>query len=210
MASNNRPLVILGAGGHARVVIDCWRASGGLVAGLLDAAVQDPIDDVPILGGDRELERACFVGKHTFILGLGDIAVRRRLIDRLDQASAALEIVRHPSAIVSLRCQIADGVLLAPGAIVNAGATIDRHAVINTGAIVEHDCVVGENAFVGPGTRMGGGVHIGPDVMLGLGVIVLPGIRIEAGAVVGAGAVVTEPVARGMRMAGVPARAILA
>lgn len=204
--------VILGGGGHARVVIDCLHASG--VAGpfgILDAdSVRwgQTLLDVPILGGDELLPALVRCGARHFVVGVGgtgDNRPRRRLFE-LGVAHGLMPLtVRHPSALCSTWAQVGEGSVLCPGAIVNAGAVLGKNVVVNTGAIIEHDCVVGDHVHVATGARVCSTVRIGVGAHIGAGATVRQCLRIGAGALVGAGAVVVKDVEAGAVVAGVPA-----
>jgi len=139
------------------------------------------------------------------IVAVGDLALRRRIIDSL---TAIAGIVVHPSAVVSPDALLEEGAFVGPGAIINPGARIGAHAIINSGAIIEHDCAIGANVHVSPGAVLGGDVRVGADTLIGLGARVLPGRRIGASVTVGAASLVLEDVVAGSVVVGVPARAI--
>lgn len=196
------PIVLLGAGGHAKVVADAVLSRGGTVAGFYDDA-EAPALVLPGAVHLGPLDAASSESRPA-ILAIGALAARRsRLagLNALDWASAV-----HTSAVVSPRATVQPGTLIAPRAVVNAGAAIGPHAIINTGAIIEHDCIVGENTHIGPGAILSGGVNIGTDTLIGSGAIVLPGVRIGSGCVIGGGAVVAADLPDGSRAVGVPAR----
>lgn len=203
---SERSLILLGGGGHARVVADAARCSGVSIGGLLDDsdrphAAADSIDHLAPLADLHHLDA------HDWIIALGDLATRRALIERLPAHARAASVI-HPSAIVSDRAHIGAGVFIGPGAIVNAGAHIDAHAIINSGAIVEHDCRVGVNTHIAPSATLAGNVSVGAHTLVGLGAKVLPGVAVGDACVVGAGAVVTHDVPDGATAIGVPARVL--
>lgn len=209
-----RPVVILGAGGHARVVLDALRSRGEReVVAALEA---DParhggdLDGVPIVGGDDRLDDypARDFAVAVAVVGFGAKVVRHALAQLLRSKGYELVTVVHASAVVSPRASLAPGAQVMAGAVVNPGATLAADAIVNTGAVVEHDCVVGRGAHLGPRAVLGGGVLIGPEAQLGLGAIVLPHLRVGTRAVVGAGAVVLRDVADDAVVVGAPARAM--
>jgi sugar O-acyltransferase (sialic acid O-acetyltransferase NeuD family) len=209
-SSRGRPVAIIGAGEHARVVLDICEAAGLSVAGFigLDQKPGDTIDSHPILGNDDELLRdAKFLRDHDLVPGLGDQAARHRIGLLALAAGGQFARVVHPSSIVSRRALIAEGSVVCAGAIVNNGAKIGRFCIVNTGASVDHDCTLNDGVQVGPGAVLCGTVHCEADVLIGAGAIVLPGIRIGARAIVGAGAVVTRNVPPSTTVFGNPARA---
>ncbi|MEM1165401.1 MAG: acetyltransferase [Planctomycetota bacterium] len=203
--ASDGPVMLVGGGGHARAVAD-WADTAGLrLAGFFDDDDSASIDGVRGLGPVAQVEWALRDADRRLIIAVGDLAVRRGLIDWL-ATEASFAVCAHPSAIVSGRAGLGDGSVVGPLAVVNAGASIGAHAIVNSGAIVEHDGVIGENAHIAPGAVLAGGVRIGRDVLIGLGARVLPGVCIGDGATVGAGAVVTADVAAGDTVVGVPAR----
>lgn len=205
--------VILGGGGHARVIIDTLRQSGAETpAGILDpdrARHGTLLDGVPILGGDDQLARLRAEGWTAFAMGLGGAgnnAPRRRVYELALGAGLQPVTVIHPRAIVSPAAQIGPGAQILAGAIVNAGAVLGADVLINTGAIVEHDCVLGDHVHLASGACLCGGVIAGEGAHLGARCVVRQLVSIGAGALVAAGAVVVKEVPAGQQVAGVPAR----
>lgn len=198
-------IVLLGGGGHAGVVAETARLAGRRLAGLLDDAPHPRAagPGLPRLGplDDREALAGC-----EWLVALGDIALRRRVIDALG-AGAARPLV-HPGATISPSASLGRGTWVGPGAVVHTGAAIAPHCIINSGAVVEHDVRIGENVHVAPAAAIGGDAFIGADTLIGLGARILPGLKIGAGCVVGAGAVITRDFGDGSCLAGVPARPI--
>jgi sugar O-acyltransferase (sialic acid O-acetyltransferase NeuD family) len=209
MAESDRAIVILGAGGHARVVgeaIGAERVAGHLSPGN-DGSTPDALLG-PRLGSDDTARELAATG-YAVAIGVGfvgrDGAERRAgIISALNDIE--LVTVRHVDASISGSAQIGAGSFIGPGAIVGAGATIGRAAIVNTGAIIDHDCVLGANVHVAPGATLSGDVTVGDNTLIGVGARVIQGVRIGAGVVVGAGAVVIDDLADGVTAVGVPAR----
>lgn len=200
-------LILIGGGGHAKVVLDSLSPTDrARLAGFLDddpaAGLLDMPDAPAHLGPLAEMDR---LGDTQLIIAIGDLRLRRRLIDQLTHAAFCPAVV-HRSAVISASATLGAGVLVGPGAIINAGARAGNHAIINSGAIIEHDCVLGVNTHIAPGATLGGGVRVGEHTLVGLGSTVLPGITIGTGCTIGAGSVVTRDVEDGATVAGVPGR----
>lgn len=206
-------VVVIGAGGHAAVVIDAMRA-GGEVEPVACVDDNESIHgsrllDVPILGAINTLPKLADGLAKGFVLGVGgadDLSIRTDLWGRAISAGLEPVSVLHPTSVVSTS-QIKSGLFVAAGAIIGVRASIGDNAIVNSGAIVEHDCCVGDHAHVAPGAMLAGGVTVGKAALIGMGATVRQGVSIGDGAIVGMGAVVTRDVAAGAVVVGCPARA---
>ncbi len=208
-------LVGLGAGGHARVVLEILQvAPVAPILGLLDP---DPdlhgrlLQGVPVLGGDALLVDLRSRGVTHFFLGAGaagSLAVR----ERTHQAALAAGLLPvdalHPRAWISPSAAWATGLTAMAQAVVHPGARLGTQVVVNTGAIVEHDCRVGDLAYLAPAACLLGGCEVGAGAFLGAGCIIKQGLRIGEHAVIGAGAVVLEDVPPFTTVVGNPARTL--
>lgn len=201
----------VGAGGHARAVIDAARLRGVEVVALVDA---DParlgttLAGVPVVGDDGALSGLRSQATHAFI-GVGTVGrsgTRERLFALvLASGLAPLDVV-HPAAILAADAAWGPGVTVLARAVLNPNARLGANVVVNTGAIVEHDCEVGEHVHVATGAILCGAVRVGAGAHIGAGAVVRQGIRVGARAVVGAGAVVVHDVPDDTVVVGVPAR----
>jgi UDP-perosamine 4-acetyltransferase len=205
-------VVIIGAGGHGRVVLDILTAAGGhSVIGFLDA---DPslrgstVGGVSVLGSVNLLSKLWQQKVRHGIVAIGDNRTRRRYGDLLRQQGFDLINAVHPSAVVSASAQVGKNVVIAAQAAVCAEARIDDFAIINTGAIVDHECHVGAGAHITPGVRLAGRVQVGEEAFVGIGANVIQCLSIGRAAIVGAGAAVIRDVPDGATAVGVPARVI--
>ncbi len=204
-APHDEVTVVVGAGGHAKVVIDTLHAAGvGNVVGAFDddpAKQSGHVLGVPVVGPISDLDEMRGV---RIIVAVGDNAQRRDLAERLGRFSLATAV--HPSAVVAPSAEVGPGAAVFAGAVLQPEAFVGAHAVINTAATVDHDCRVGVYAQLGPGAHLCGGVTVEEGAFLGAGCTVTPGVRIGAWSTVGAGAVVTRDVPAGAAVVGVPAR----
>ena len=207
--------VVIGGGGHARVLVDILLTGGTVeLEGILDADPATAGTDmygVPFLGDDGMLGSMKERGVGFFVVGLGAVAnngPRRRLFELGVSAGLAPLQVIHPGAVISARATLEEGCQIFPSAVINASACIGRNAIINSASVVEHDCRIGDNAHVATGAVLASGVNIGPGAHVGAGATVKQLVSIGEDAVVGAGAVVIRDVPAGVTVAGVPAHPI--
>lgn len=200
----HKSVILIGGGGHARVVMDIVQACGDRVLGVLDdgLAVGTMVQGAPVLGTTadaKQFETALFV------IAVGSNEVRKKLAARLD---VAWYTAIHPSAIVSEKASVGEGSVVMPRAVINAGACVGRHCIINTAAVVEHDNYIADYAHVSCGAVLTGTVRVGETALVGAGAIVKNNVQICDGCVVGAGAVVTKDLAEKGVYVGVPARKV--
>jgi UDP-perosamine 4-acetyltransferase len=198
-------LLILGAGGHARVLIDALAAAGWPAPiGCLGEG-PDALLGIPRLGPDAAL--AGLRGRAgAVIVAVGDNASRARLGAFAESLGYALPAFAHPAATIAPSARLGPGAVVCARAVVGPEARLARLALVNTGAVVEHECEIGEAAHVAPGAVLGGAVRVGDGALVGLGAAVRPGLTIGARALVGLGAAVTQDVAAAAMVTGVPAR----
>ena len=202
------PIVIIGAGGHAKVVIELVREQGGMIAGLTDSnATPRLVLGVPVVGDDAALPRLLAEGVSHAFVAIGDNKARVAAAQAATDLGFVLITAVSPRACVSDSARLGCGVAVMAGAVINAEAVIDDLAIVNSGAVVDHDCRLERGCHVGPGAVLAGGVRVGAGALIGTGASVAPGRSIGAGAVVGAGACVVEDVDPGVVAVGVPARA---
>lgn len=204
-------IVIIGAGGHARVLVDALRAGGRDVAGFCSKdgdTASGNMTAVPHIGDDATL-LTLDPKTVTLINGVGttgNAAARRGVFEKFQKAGFSFVTIIHPSAIVAVDCLIAEGAQIMAGAILQPGTRIGPNAIVNTGARVDHDCDIGAHAHVAPGACLAGSVTVGPAAHVGAGAVVIQGKSIGAAAIVGAGAVVISDITKDITVVGAPAR----
>jgi UDP-perosamine 4-acetyltransferase len=167
--STSSPLAIIGAGGHAKVVIELLRASGSFqIAGLIDRdAAGSPILGLSILGTDADLPRLRREGiRHAFV-GIGDNLRRVQVGRHVRQIGFEMVNAISPAAVVSDSAKLGCGIAVMAGAVINAEARIDDFCVINTCASIDHDCWIAEGAHVAVGCSIAGSVKIGRLAFVG-------------------------------------------
>jgi len=207
----------LGAGGHARVVIDAIRMAGNyVIAGLIDQFETTRgqfVDGVEVLGGETRLAEIYAGGIRYVFNGVGGVtnnALHAAIHERLSGMGFEFLTIVHPAAVVAAAATIGAGSVVLARSVINPGAVLGRNTIINTGAIVEHDCEVGEHSHVAPGAVLLGNVTVGKRCLIGANAVVKQGITVGDLATVGAGAVVAQDVPAGMSVVGVPAKPLYA
>ncbi|MBP1888129.1 acetyltransferase [Sinorhizobium mexicanum] len=201
--SEGRSLILLGAGGHAKVVAEVARASHWQVAGYLDPALMrgEIVAGAPVLGGVSDLfDGAAWLREYAVFPATGRTDIRWREFQRLLELEATVPTLVHPRAIVSSSAVIDTGTVVMAGAVIQADARVGACSIINTGALVDHDCVIGSGVMIAPGAVLLGGAKIGNNSFIAAGAIVVPGAMVGSGAFVGAGTVVAGDVPDGARI----------
>lgn len=204
---SNRRLMIVGAGGHAKVVIEVAQSAGWQVVAAFDPGPAKSVLGVPVVGGDAELETFWAAGKaDAAIIAIGDNHLRQNLAEKVRALGCPTPHIAHATATISPSAQIGAGTVIMAGAVINAAASIGQDCIINTAAIIEHDCVVQNAVHAAPRSVMGGGCHLGARTLFGIGATARPGTVIGHDVVVGAGAVVVTNFDGGATVVGNPAR----
>lgn len=195
----NKPILLLGAGGHASVLADILRQQGATIAGLVSPEMVPARQTLAGLRHFRSDDDVLAFDNNEYLLvnGIGSLpgqGLRFSLYRKFIAAGYRFASVVAGSAVVSPYAMLGEGVQIMPGAIIQAGAIIGDNTIINTGAIIEHDCRIGADNHVAPGVTVSGQVETAANVHIGTGASIIQCIRIAEHAVIGAGAVVTRDV----------------
>lgn len=204
-------IYVIGASGHAKVVIDilrCMKKNGNI-----------DFDDVYLLDDNEKIIGSNVMGckvigkvsdcekykEGRFIIAIGNNKIRRKIACLYELNYI---IAKHPSAVIAADVEIQRGTVLMAGAVVNSGSKIGRHCIINTGATVDHDSIIEDYVHISPGVHMGGTVHIGQASWIGVGSSIINNIKIGQECIVGAGTVVIRNIKNECKVVGNPARMI--
>lgn len=200
-------LLILGAGGHGKVILDCakWTRRYDYIYFLDDNKVGQEVLGHKVIGrlSDYEGLKASY---SEAIVAIGNNNYRLKLIEELLAVGYSVPVLIHPSAVVSQYATIREGTVVLSGAILNAGCEIGKGVIINTSVIVEHDCIIGDGVHLSPAAKMGGNVRIGEKSWICIGATIINQIQIGKNCIIAAGAVVVKDVVEHTLMVGVPAR----
>lgn len=193
---------IIGASGHAKVILDLLLDRGCLVTAIIDSdpakqtllghAVLTTIDDFDY-------------SKRLWLIGIGNNRVRKQLAETLPAKFAS---VHSPHSHISRFASIGTGTVAMAGATINAHAVVGNHCIINTNASVDHDCTLHDYVHVSPNSAIAGHVCVGESSHIGIGASVIQGVKLGANVTVGAGSVVLEDIPDNATAVGVPAKVI--
>ena len=201
-------LLIYGASGHAKVVLDlALQLQGYRVVGLLD----DDRDrhgqsffGVPVLGGLEQFESS--LHQHCkVVIAIGRNDVRKKLATQLSNLGSTFVTITHPSAQIGVGVSFGVGTVVMPAAVINADTAIGDHVIINTAATVDHDCTIEDFVHVAPGAHLAGNVTVARLAHIGIGASIVQGVSIGEESIVAAGASVVNDVPPGVVVGGVPA-----
>ncbi len=198
-------LIIIGAGGHGKVIADNALKNGYTDIGFVDDHATGLCMGFPILGTLDAIDQL-HDGKTDFIIGIGNNAIRKRIAEKYRVNWATLI---HPSAHIATCVEIGEGTVVMAGAAVNACASVGNHCIVNTLAVVEHDNVIRNYVHISPGAKLGGTVQIGEMTHIGIGATVINNVDIGARCVVGAGAVVIKTLGDEGVYVGIPAKKMM-
>lgn len=210
-SDTNLPLIVIGAGGHARVLLSTLLQLGKHVVGFTELeASEKALLGIPCIGSDDAI--LTYDPQSVLLVnGIGSVrsvSNRLKIYDFFVSRNYRFASVIHSSACIVSDAQIDAGVQIMAGAIVQTGCVAHENSIINTGAQLDHDCIIDAHAHVGPGAVLSGSVHVGTRAHVGAGATVIQGVHIGPEAIVGAGAVVLSDVPASCTVVGVPARPI--
>ena len=198
----NQEVIIIGAGGHAKVIADIVRKNHDIVYGYLaDSEPEDPA--LKLLGTVADYEK---YKEKVFIIAIGNNGVRARIEKQL--AAVNYYTAVHPAAVMSEKVQIGVGTCVMAGAVMNENVTIGKHCIINTNTTIEHDTVIEDFVHISPRSVLCGSVRIGEQTQIGAGTTVINNVSVGSECMIGAGAAVIQSITEKGTYVGVPAKKI--
>jgi UDP-perosamine 4-acetyltransferase len=202
-------IVIVGAGGHAKVCIELLQAMGEQISYCIGNEESPELClGIPVLQGDNHIQSLYEDGYSRIFIAIGSNSLRERLATQAINQGYQLVNALSPQAIISPTASLGAGIAIMAGAVINAETRIDDLVIINTGATIDHDCQIGKSVHIAPQCALAGNVRIGNQSFLGLGTKVIPDLEIGEKVMIGAGAVVIANIKSEATAVGVPARII--
>ena len=198
-------VIVIGAGGHAKVIADIVRKSGDHFLGFLDDNKEagTPFFDGLILGKTDSFPEYPHA---EFIIGIGDNKIRKMMAEKLEGVSFYTAV--HPTAVIGEGGCLGEGSCVMANAVINPDAAIGKHCIINTAAVVEHDNILGNYTHISPGAALAGTVRVGECVQVGIGAKVIQNTAICSDVLVGAGSVVVKNITESGTYVGIPVRKV--
>ena len=190
----NLPVIILGAGGHSRVLIDTLLLDSTEILGMTDVNLErQELLGVPLLGNDLIVDQYS-PENIQLINGIGSISqpyLRQKIFKKFKDKGFIFRSVIHPSSVIAPDVSFGEGVQVMAGAVIQSGCTIGDNTIINTSTSLDHECQIGTHAHLAPGVVLSGKVVIGELCHIGIGVKIVQSIQVGSDTLVKAGTVVT-------------------
>ena len=200
-----KDVIIIGAGGHAKVIADIILSSGDNLVGFLDD--DDAKQGKVIYKEYRVIGKVSDSFKYKdkyFVVAIGDNRVRAEITDKYDELNWYTAI--HPKVVIADTVKIGDGTVIMAGVVINPDTTIGRHCILNTACSVDHDNIIGDYVHVSPGASLAGTVSVGDYSWICIGATVINNVGIVKNVVLGAGATATDNIDEPGIYIGTPAR----
>ena len=200
-------LIIIGAGGHGKVVANIATLNGYKEIYFLDDDTsKKDIGKYQIIGTTKDIDR--YKNEYDFFIAIGNNQIRKKIsMLLLDNNIKPVSLI-HPSAVIDDTVQIGYGVVIMANAVINANTMIGNSVIVNTASSIDHDCIINDYVHISPGVHIAGNVHIGEETWLCIGSIIINNITIGANVIVGAGSVVIKNIKESGMYIGIPIKKI--
>ncbi|WKK80344.1 acetyltransferase [Marivirga arenosa] len=182
-------MLLFGASGHAKVIVDNLSSQGIKVNGFYDEdESKKELWGIPVIGKTKDYKKST----EECLVSIGKNSTRKKVVQQLKEAPFGTAI--NKTSILGSNVKIEKGTVVMAGTVINADTKIGKHVIINTSASVDHDCIVDDYAHIAPNSSLCGGVHVGEGTLIGAGATVIPLVKIGKWCTIGAGAVIVEDV----------------
>ncbi|MBN1774916.1 MAG: acetyltransferase [Clostridiales bacterium] len=201
-------LVIIGAGGHGKVIADIAVKSNqwSKVLFLDDDSTIQSVGIHEVVGIISDASK--YEKNAVFLVAIGDNEIRQKIQSKLELQGLSLAKLIHPNAVIASDVEIGSGSVVMAGVVINSSTHIGKGCIINTSSSIDHDCDLGDYVHISPGAHLAGNIHVGDRTWLGLGSLIINNLRICNDCTVGAGTVVLRNIDETGTYVGVPARKV--
>lgn len=210
----DRPIIVIGAGGHSKVLIDILLQQNAQIIGIVEAdfnKIDNQILGIKIVGNDGYILN--YDPKSIYLVNaigsIGSMNLRKKIFLNFKQKGYVFAKVIHPTAIIGQAVNIQEGAQIMAGAIIQIGSSIGINSIINTKASVDHDCVIKEHVHISPGSIICGNCIVGSGTHIGAGTTIIQSIIVGENVLVGAGSVVVKDILANVKAFGVPAKDVI-
>lgn len=207
---NNKPVIIIGNGGHARVLIEILLLNKKEIIGYTAPVKEDNPYNLSYIGNDLEILNYP-PKKIELVNAIGSISntsLRKKIFNQFKNAGYSFCSLIHPTSIIASTVKIGEGVQIMAGTVIQAFAKIDDNTIVNTSSSVDHDCIIGKHCHIAPGTILSGGVNIDDETHIGTGTKIIQNINIGRNVLIGAGSLVIRDIEDHKVAYGVPAKEV--
>jgi sugar O-acyltransferase (sialic acid O-acetyltransferase NeuD family) len=205
-------IVIIGAGGQARIVYEILSYNRNVeVVAFIDNVTHNNdeyIMGIPVMGGHSVIPKLIKEGVRGAAVAVGDNKIRAAHYEKLRDMGLEMVSAIHPSTIIAPSARTGNGVTIAMGAIISTGSIIGNNVIINTGATIDHEDNIEDHAHIGPGCSLAGRVTVKKGAFVGIGSVIREYLTVGENAVIGAGSVVLEDIPDNVVAVGTPAKVI--
>jgi sugar O-acyltransferase (sialic acid O-acetyltransferase NeuD family) len=205
------PILILGSGGHAKVLIDAISGQKVNIIGILDPDTEkhhEKIYGISVIGDDSVI-LSYKADEILLINGLGSVKStekRRNIFEHFKSLGYSFATVIHSSAIIASDVIVSEGAQIMAGAVIQPGAVIGENTIVNTKTSIDHDCSICSHVHIAPGVTVSGNVSVGENTHIGSGAVIIQGVKIDSNCLIGAGSLVLKNIPAGKVAWGVPAK----
>ncbi len=190
----NKNIIMLGSGGHAKVLIDIILSNKLKVYAIIDTRLElaEDFKNIKHIKKDKEIEKKYSPERYEILNGIGiipgkKILLRKKLYDYYKKLGFNFTKVIHSTAVISKNSKLGEGINIMAGCTIQPGTEIKQNSIINTGANIDHDCFIGENVHIAPGVTLCGNVKVGENSFIGAGVVCIPGTVVPPNSIIPAG-----------------------
>lgn len=201
--------ILIGYSGHGYVVAETALENSVPLIGYSEKCIleNNPFN-LEYLGFEKDIDFIGWSKKASFLLGIGDNALRQKIAHLIESKGKTISTLIHSTASISKMAVIGSGTFINKNVSVNALVRIGKNVILNTGCIVEHECVLGDGVHIGPGAVLAGNITIGERTFVGANAVVKQGVIIGKDVIIGAGSVIIENISDGRKVVGNPGRII--